>query len=109
MSGHVFDNLIALDLSGLRFHAGAKAKYPSTDVLTVHSGHVTDTLTLHAPHGTQFAVANDGHGGTKITLDPPATITHAVALLAGNDLSAGEWAGDLTAGGNHMSDFLLTA
>jgi autotransporter-associated beta strand protein len=36
-----------LDLSGLKFYPGAKAKYHSaTDALTVHSGHVTDILTL---------------------------------------------------------------
>jgi autotransporter-associated beta strand protein len=69
LSGHVvFVNEIAffarsdtLDLSGLRFHAGAKAKYhPATGVLTVHSGHVTDIFTLLSPHGTRFTVANDG-------------------------------------------------
>jgi hypothetical protein len=46
-----------------------KAKYhPATDVLTVHSGHITDTLTLLLPHGTHFATASDHHGGTDVFL-----------------------------------------
>ena len=60
-----------LDLTELKFHHGAKATYHKvTNLLTVHSGHVTDTLTLLPPHGTHFAVANDGHGGTMVTLAP---------------------------------------
>jgi autotransporter-associated beta strand protein len=96
-----------LDLAGLHFHAGAKATYhKATHHLTVRSGTVTDTLTLFFPKGTHFVAAKDGHGGTKITLDPPPATAHAVASLAGHDLN-GEWASDLCAGSNHMSDFLF--
>jgi autotransporter-associated beta strand protein len=58
-----------LDLTGLHFHAGATAKYhPATEVLAVHSGHVTDKLTLVSPHGTHFEAASDHHGGTDVFL-----------------------------------------
>jgi hypothetical protein len=58
-----------LDLTGLRFHAGASARYnPLNDHLRVHSGHVTDILTLDSPHGTHFTATNDGHGGTDVFL-----------------------------------------
>jgi hypothetical protein len=103
LSGHVFTNPIdffgkydVLDLTGLHFHTGATATYhKATHHLTVHSGGKTDTLTLLSSHGTGFAVANDGHGGTKATLDPPAPTAHAVASLAIHDLSAGQWVGDM--------------
>ena len=95
-----------LDLSGLKFHAGARATYhKATHLLAVHSGRVTDTLTLLDPLGTHFAVANDKHGGTKVTLVPLATSTHAVASLASHDVGAA----NVAAGNNHMSDFLFTA
>jgi autotransporter-associated beta strand protein len=98
-----------IDLTGLHFHAGAHASYQAAGgVLTVHSGSVTDELFLNSPLGTHFLAARDGHGGTKITLDPPPATAHAVTSLAGHDLS-GEWAGDLSASSNHMSDFLFAA
>ena len=53
----------------------------------MHSGHVTDTLTLLSPTGTHFIAANDGHGGTKVTLDPPVTMMMAHHLA--DDGSAG--------------------
>jgi len=76
LSAHHFGNEIdffgrhdVLDLSGLRFHAGATAKYhPLNDTLRVHSGHVTDILTLDSPQGMHFATSNDGHGGTDVFL-----------------------------------------
>ena len=116
LSGHSFANPIdffakrdALDLTGVHFHAGARATYhKATHLLTVHSGSVTDTFTLLFPKGTHFVAARDGHGGTKITLDPPPATVHAMASLAAHDLS-GEWAGDVFAGCNHMSDFLFAA
>ena len=65
LSNHVFANQIdffaksdAFDLRGLKFHAGAKAKYdPASHLLRVNSGHATDVLTLLSPHGTHFAAA----------------------------------------------------
>jgi hypothetical protein len=85
-----------LDLSGLKLRPGATAKYhAATDVLTVQSGHVTDTLTLLSPHGTHFAVANDGHGGTKVTLDPPVAATVAFEATHHLDGSA-----------HHLGDYL---
>ena len=77
LSGHVFSSndidsfsrRDVLDLTGLKFHAGAKATYhPATDRLIVHSGRVTDTLTLVSPHGTHFHAASDHHGGTDVFL-----------------------------------------
>jgi autotransporter-associated beta strand protein len=98
-----------LDLTGLKFHVGAKAKYHAvTDVLTVHSGHVTDKLTLLSPHGTHFAVANDGHGGTKVTLDPPAHTT-TMASLATHHVAEQHWTTDTAGSAGHLSDFLFTA
>jgi autotransporter-associated beta strand protein len=113
LSGHALGNPIdffakhdVLDLSGLHFHVGATATYhKATHHLTVHSGSVTDTLTLLSPHGTSFAVANDGHGGTKVTLDPPAPTAHAVASMSTHDSSGQDW----TPGANHPADFLLVA
>ena len=74
--GHHFGNEIdffgrhdVLDLTSLRFHPGATAKYHAfNDTLKVHSGHVTDILTVDAPQGTHFATAGDGHGGTDVFL-----------------------------------------
>ena len=58
-----------LDLTGLHFHAGAKATYhKASHHLTVHSGGVTDTLTLLSPHGTHFETASDHHLGTDVFL-----------------------------------------
>jgi autotransporter-associated beta strand protein len=116
LTGHVFGNSIdffakhdVLDLTGLKFHAGASAKYhrASHDV-TVHSGHVTDTLTLVSPQGTHFVVAKDGHGGTKVTLDPPL---HAamMASVSTHDLSGQQAVADLAASANHLGDYLFTA
>jgi autotransporter-associated beta strand protein len=103
--GHVFPYHIyffgandVLDFTGLHFHAGAKATYfPATDFLTVQSGGVTDLLGLVSPRGVRFVAANDGHGGTKVTLTPPHT-----ASLSTHDVSE-HWAGD------HFGDYLLTA
>jgi hypothetical protein len=116
LSGHVFGDPIALfaksdvfDLSGLKFHAGAKAKYhPATDVLTIHSGHVTDVLTLLSPHGTHFVAAKDGQGGTKVTLAPPHH-TAAVVSLSTHDFAEPHWATDIAGGAGHLGDFLFTA
>jgi autotransporter-associated beta strand protein len=117
LSGHVFASPIeffgkrdSIDLAGLHFHTGATTTYrKASHHLTVHSGHVTDTLLLLSPHGTHFIAANDGHGGTKVTLDSPGAAAHGSALLAGHDLGPGGSAGDHTASGAHMSDFLFTA
>jgi autotransporter-associated beta strand protein len=108
--GHHFTNNIdffgkhnILDLSGLKFHKGATAKYhPATDILDVNSGTVTDKFTLVSPLGTHFVAAKDGHGGTKVTLDPPAH-TSTVASLATHDVAEQHWAG----GASHPDDFLL--
>jgi autotransporter-associated beta strand protein len=76
LSGHAFDNAVdffarhdIVDLSGLKFHPGAKATYhKASHHLAVHSGHVTDTLTMLSPHGSHFEAASDGHGGTEVLL-----------------------------------------
>jgi autotransporter-associated beta strand protein len=76
LSGHVFANPIdffgrhdVIDLTGLRFHAGATARYhAANDILRVHSGHITDVLTLLSPQGTHFHTASDHHGGTDVFL-----------------------------------------
>ena len=74
LSGHVFGK-------GLKLHAVAMATYhKASQHLTVHSGSVTDTLTLISPHGMSFAIANDGHGGSKVTLHPPATSGRACCI-----------------------------
>ena len=75
--------------------------------MRVHSGLVTDNVVLLSPAGTSFAVASDGHGGTKVMLDPPhqtaavallsehaASTEHSVAATAGNP---GHW-GDVLFG-----------
>jgi autotransporter-associated beta strand protein len=104
LSGNSFDNPIVnfgkhdiLDLSGLHFHAaGAAAIYDSTTQhLVVHSGIVNDTLTLLSPKGLSFSVANDGHGGTKVTLDPPHAATVASEATHHSDGSA-----------QHLGDYL---
>jgi autotransporter-associated beta strand protein len=76
LSAHHFGNPIdffakhdVLDLTGLKFHAGATAIYhKAAHTLTVHSGHVTDTLTLLSPLGAHFHAATDHHGGTDVFL-----------------------------------------
>jgi autotransporter-associated beta strand protein len=114
LSGHVFENEIdtfgkndILDLSGLKFHKRATAKYhPGTDILDVHSGSITDVFKLVVPLGTHFVAAKDGQGGTKVTLDPPH---HTVASLSTHDVAEQHWATDTAGRAGHLSDFLLTA
>jgi autotransporter-associated beta strand protein len=113
--GNVFTNDIVsfgrhdvLDLTGLKCHAGATATYhKASQRLTVHSGH-TDTLTLFGPHGTHFTAANDGHGGTKVTLDPPPA-TAAAASLSSHHFAEQHWATDVGGSAGHPGDFLFTA
>jgi len=91
-TGHVFANPIdafgkydlsfgahdVIDLAGFAFHKSASATWHAASRhLTVKSGSGTDTFTLHSPAGTHFDVAGDGHGGTKVTLDPPVTMMMA--------------------------------
>jgi autotransporter-associated beta strand protein len=104
-----------LDITGLHFHAGASAKYHrGSQLLTVRSGGETDTLTLLSPHGTHFTVANDGRGGSKVTLEqlppisslPAALVAHSVA---GHDHVAEHWTNDIACSAGHLSDFLFTA
>src|SRR5262249_44402214 len=74
LSNHSFQNSIAnfhqgdvIDLTGLKFAAGASVSYSSaSNTLKVTSDGVTDTLTLVAPAGTNFKVVRDGNGGTEI-------------------------------------------
>jgi autotransporter-associated beta strand protein len=115
LSGHVFttNNIdlfgkhTVLDLSGLKFHKGATAKYhPATHILDVHSGGVTDVFKLLSPAGTHFKAASDGHGGTKVTLNPPH---HTVASLSTHDVAEVHWATDTAGSAGHLSDFLFTA
>jgi hypothetical protein len=74
----------------------------------VHSGHFTDTFTLLSPHGTHFTAANDGHGGTMVTLSPPAAKA-AVASLSphDHDLAGQNGATDIVGSANHLGDFLF--
>jgi hypothetical protein len=71
----------------------------------VHSGHVTDTLTLLSKHGTHFIAANDGHGGTKVTLEPPP-VTATMASLSTDGIIGRDWATRVS-GANHTDGFLL--
>jgi autotransporter-associated beta strand protein len=113
LSHHVFGNPIdqfarhdILDLTGLHFHVGATATYHGAHHrLIVHSGNVTDKLTLFSPHGTSFAAANDGHGGTKVILDPPP-IAATMASLHTHDVIGQDWANQID-GGNHTDGFLF--
>jgi autotransporter-associated beta strand protein/predicted outer membrane repeat protein len=90
-----FGNHDVIDLTGLHFHAGAKAKYhPADHTLTVTSHGVTDTLTLFSPLRTHFRVANDGHGGTKVTL-APVKGTHHAAVVVSHDAIAHPTVADL--------------
>jgi autotransporter-associated beta strand protein len=99
-----------IDLTGLKFHAGAAATYhPGSHRLTVHSGTVTDTLMLVSPAGTHFHVAKDAHTGTKVTL--ASASLHALAL-DGRDWGAAHPATDLADGSHpaaHAADFLFAA
>jgi autotransporter-associated beta strand protein len=95
-----------LDLTGLHFHRGATATYNAgTDILFVNSGSLTYELALLSPHGTQFAVANDRHGGTRVTLDSPP-VTATVVSLSTHDWGAHHPAADL-ASATHLGDFLF--
>ena len=84
LANHAFSNVIGLfsvvdkiDLAGLKFVTHAKAHYDTvTHLLTVKSGHVTDTLTLITPGNGTFKAKDDGHGGTKVVLVPPACEAH---------------------------------
>ena len=90
----IFGKHDILDLTGLHFRHGATATYDNND-LFVHSGSLTYGLILLSPHGTHFAVANDGHGGTKVTLDPP----HAATV-------ASEATHHLDGSAHHLGDYL---
>jgi hypothetical protein len=114
LSGHVFGNEIdffgkhdVLDLTGLKFHPGATATFHH-EHLKVRSGGVTDVFTLLSPHGTHFKAASDGHGGTKVTLDPPPA-TAAVASLSPHHFADQHWANDVAGSAGHLTDFLFTA
>jgi hypothetical protein len=79
----------------------------------VHSGSVTDTLTLISPQKTHFTIASDGHGASKVMLDPPATAGARGASIASHALVAEQSLADLAVSSNHdpihMSDFLFAA
>src|SRR6516225_7240526 len=114
VTGSVFHNAIdhfarhdVLDFSGLKFHPGATATYhPRSHALTVHSGLVTDTVKLFSPGGTHFVVAGDGHGGSKVTLQPPHHVA-AVASLSPDDGSGQHSGGDGGGSGHAGWDFLF--
>jgi autotransporter-associated beta strand protein len=116
LSHHVLANQIdgfgrndVIDLTGLKFHVGATVTYHKANHhLTLHSGSVTDTLKLHSPTGTHFAVANDGHGGTKVTL-VSAHVAATVALLSPHDFAVQHEATDIAGSASHPGDFLFMA
>jgi autotransporter-associated beta strand protein len=113
---HIFGNRIdffakhdVLDLTGLKFHSGATAKYhPAKHLLSVHSGHVSDKLTLFSPLGKHFTLAKDGQGGTLVTLTPPH-VAATVASLSPHDFADQHWATDTAGSAGHLGDFLFTA
>ncbi|HEV8679644.1 MAG TPA: hypothetical protein VGQ90_09740 [Stellaceae bacterium] len=85
----------AIDLRALSFDSTTTASYDSaTSVLTVSGGGVTDMLTLSgiAP-SAGFAVANDGVGGTLVTLMPAAAGAQWTNSAGGDWNVAGNWAG----------------
>jgi autotransporter-associated beta strand protein len=97
-----------LDLTGLKFHAHAKAKYDAaTHILSVHSGGTTDMLTLVHPQGKHFTVSADGHGGTEVILDPPAVAATVVASLPTHDFGGHHSATDILSSGHQGGDFLF--
>jgi autotransporter-associated beta strand protein len=110
---HVFANQIdafgkpdTLDLSGLHFQSSAKATYDATNHrLTVDSGGIKDMFTLLSPKGTHFAAASDGHGGTKVTLEPPFAASLASPAL--HDVGDQHWAADGAGGTHAMGDYLI--
>ena len=117
LPGHVFTNVIdffgkhdVLDLTGLKFHPGAKATYDQTSHnLTVHSGSVTDTLTVFpglGMHFTPFKAANDGRGGTKVTLELPQVIA-TVASPSAHDFDGQHSSSNLAGSASHAGDFLF--
>ena len=120
LPGHVFGNEIdffgkhdVIDLSGLHFQPGAFATFHHQR-LKVHSGGKADTLKLLSPHGTHFTVANDGRGGSKVTLEqlPPVTSLPAAAVahsVAGHDHAAQHWATDTAGSAGYPGDFLFVA
>jgi hypothetical protein len=67
---------------------------------------VTDVFTLLSPHGTHFKAANDGHGGTKVTLDPPP-VTATAASLSPHDFTDQHWTTHTAGSAGHLSDFLF--
>ena len=111
LSGHVFGNAIGfgfgkniVDLTGLKFHAGASAKYhPGSQHLTIHSGNVIDTLTLDqfSPGEDHFHVSRDAHGGTKVAVVPAAH--HSVASIQSQGWGADQIAIDNGVGDPHQA------
>ncbi|MGI4957838.1 MAG: Hint domain-containing protein [Janthinobacterium lividum] len=66
-----FGRTDTLDLRDVAYDAGARASL-SGDTLTIKSGAVSDTLVLQTPGGyvgDYFHLANDGHGGTRVTVN----------------------------------------
>jgi hypothetical protein len=89
-------------------HGNAPPAKRSPSAASSGSGHVTDVLTLVSPHGTHFVAGNDGHGGTKVTLDPPP-VAASVASLSPHHFAEQRWATDTAGSTGHLSDFLFTA
>jgi autotransporter-associated beta strand protein len=77
-----FGNNQALDLTGLRYAAGASA-IVSGSTLSVTSDGTTLNFTLAAPTNTHLLAMNDGAGGVEVVSAPPLTIPGAGTVLAG--------------------------
>lgn len=100
-----------IDLSGLKFVAGANAHYdPMSGQLEIDSGNASVVLTLFEPASENFKVAKDAHGGTNITVVLPHEKANAIDHVASH---RGEGSADSTAMDAHAheahaaGDFIL--
>ena len=91
-----------LDLGDIGFVSAAEATFSGTasgGTLTVTDGaHVSHVLLAGNYTQTGFVAASDGHGGTDITINPSAPITHAdsYSATAGVTLTVGPLNGVLS-------------
>ncbi|HXV01056.1 MAG TPA: hypothetical protein VG166_11205, partial [Caulobacteraceae bacterium] len=78
----------SLDLRSIPFGTGTKVSYSGTKTsgtLTVSNGsHVANIALLGQFTAGEFAAANDGHGGTDITLSSAASLAFAPMAAPGH-------------------------
>ncbi|HEX7390171.1 MAG TPA: Hint domain-containing protein, partial [Acidiphilium sp.] len=71
-----------IDLAYAAFASGASATLGGSDVLTVHDGASSYTLQMAGDYtGEYFHLANDGNGGTDITVDHTACYCRGTLIL----------------------------